>query len=200
MPGQTSQLYGQNIVNFLKLATPEKDGQLQLNMDDEVQRGVTVTLGGENMWPPPEVKVSVASKKEEPEEPEEEKRLITDTSRDARTIRGMLWKALLGVIAVALVVAAPEEMTQHFFVFVLACVIGFYVITNVTHTLHTPLMSETNAISGIIIVGALLQIVNFDNPVVVALAFIAMTIASINIFGGFLVTNRMLKMFQRSSE
>ena len=69
-----------------------------------------------------------------------------------------------------------------------------------THSLHTPLMSETNAISGIIIVGALLQIVNFDNPVVVVLAFIAMTIASINIFGGFLVTDRMLKMFERSSE
>ena len=82
----------------------------------------------------------------------------------------------------------------------LACVVGFYVITNVTHSLHTPLMSETNAISGIIIVGALLQIVNFDNPVVVVLAFIAMTIASINIFGGFLVTDRMLKMFERSSE
>jgi len=200
MPGQTSQLYGQNIVNFLKLATPEKDGQLQLNMDDEVQRGVTVTLGGENMWPPPEVKVSVAPKKEEPEEPEEEKRLITDTSRDARTIRGMLWKALLGVVAVALVVAAPEEMTQHFFVFVLACVIGFYVITNVTHTLHTPLMSVTNAISGIIIVGALLQVAATGNIAVLVMATIAIAIASINIFGGFLVTHRMLKMFERSSK
>jgi len=169
-------------------------------MDDEVQRGVTVTLGGENMWPPPEVKVSVAPKKEEPEEPEEEKRLITDTSRDARTIRGMLWKALLGVVAVALVVAAPEEMTQHFFVFVLACVIGFYVITNVTHTLHTPLMSVTNAISGIIIVGALLQVAATGNIAVLVMATIAIAIASINIFGGFLVTHRMLKMFERSSK
>ena len=107
---------------------------------------------------------------------------------------------LVGILAVALIVGAPTEMANHFIVFMLACVVGFYVITNVTHSLHTPLMSETNAISGIIIVGALLQIVNFDNPVVVVLAFIAMTIASINIFGGFLVTDRMLKMFERSSE
>ena len=110
------------------------------------------------------------------------------------------WKALLGVLIVPLIMCAPVEMASHFVVFMLSCVVGFYVITNVTHSLHTPLMSETNAISGIIIAGALLQIVNFDNPVVVALAFVAMTIASINIFGGFLVTDRMLKMFERSSE
>jgi NAD(P) transhydrogenase subunit alpha len=90
-------------------------------------------------------------------------------------------------------------MAQHFFVFVLACVIGFYVITGVSHTLHTPLMSVTNAISGIIIVGALL-LVGSDNLIVVVLSVIAMAIAAINVFGGFLVTNRMLKMFERSSE
>ena len=84
-------------------------------------------------------------------------------------------------------------------VFVLACVVGFYVITGVSHTLHTPLMSETNAISGIIIVGALLQISSGDLLVTV-LAFIAVALASINIFGGFFVTHRMLDMFQRSSE
>ena len=99
----------------------------------------------------------------------------------------------------ALVLAAPEELAGHFFVFELACVVGFYVITNVTHTLHTPLMSVTNAISGIIIVGALLQI-GSSNPVIAAIAFVAAVLASINIFGGFLVTHRMLGMFQRSSE
>ena len=203
LPAYASQLYGQNIVNFLKLATPGKDGQLQLNMEDEVQRGVTVSLGSENMWPPPAVKVSAAPKKEEKPADSAEKPssdIITGTSKDESVLRRMWWKAVLGVIAIALVVAAPEEMTQHFFVFVLACVIGFYVITDVSHTLHTPLMSVTNAISGIIIVGALLQVAATGDVLVLALATIAIAIAAINIFGGFLVTHRMLKMFERSSE
>ena len=103
------------------------------------------------------------------------------------------------MLQVLLIAAAPAHMSSHFMVFVLACVVGFYVITGVSHTLHTPLMSETNAISGIIIVGALLQISSGDLLVTV-LAFIAVALASINIFGGFLVTRRMLKMFERSSE
>ncbi len=202
LPRYASQLYGQNIVNFLKLATPGKDGQLKLNMDDEVQRGVTVTLDGEGMWPPPAVKVSAAPKKEAPaaDEAKSQQDLISGTGKTERMMRGMWWKATLGVIALALIVAAPESMTGHFFVFVLSCVIGFYVITNVTHTLHTPLMSVTNAISGIIIVGAVLQIAATDNVVVIVMSFIAIAIAAINIFGGFLVTHRMLKMFERSSE
>lgn len=201
MPRQSSQLYGQNIANLFKLATPEKDGVLVLNQEDPIIRGITVALDGQVTWPPPAVSVSAAPKKEEkPAEPKSEPSLIEDPGRDARTLRGLLWKALLGVIAVALVVAAPAEMTQHFFVFVLACVIGFYVITNVTHTLHTPLMSVTNAISGIIIVGALLQVAATGDIVVLVMAVIAIAIAAINIFGGFLVTHRMLKMFERSSE
>ena len=111
----------------------------------------------------------------------------------------MWWKALLGVLGAALIVASPPSVAGHYIVFMLACIVGFYVITNVTHSLHTPLMSETNAISGIIIVGAVLQI-GFDNPIVTALAFVAMAIAAINIFGGFTVTRRMLKMFERSSD
>ena len=208
LPGQASQLFGQNIVNFLKLTTPGKDGEMVLDMTDEVQRGVTVTLGGENMWPPPAVKVSAAPKKEEQKEPEkpaetveEEKYSLTEaTDKDSRTVRGLIWKAFVGVAAVGLIVAAPESMTGHFFVFVLACIIGFYVITGVSHTLHTPLMSVTNAISGIIIVGALLQVAESSDIVVLVMATIAIAIASINIFGGFLVTHRMLKMFERSSE
>ena len=199
LPGQASQLYGQNIVNFLKLTTPGKDGAFALDLEDEVQRGVTVTLDGEGMWPPPEVKVSVAPKEEAPaEDPMAGKHLETD--KDSHAVRGLWWKAILGVIAVALIVAAPEQMAGHFFVFVLACVIGFYVITGVSHTLHTPLMSVTNAISGIIIVGALVQAASSDNIAVLVMAAIAIAIASINIFGGFLVTHRMLKMFERSSK
>jgi len=195
MPGQASQLFGQNIVNFLKLATPGKDGVLKLDMDDEVQRGVAVTLDGDIMWPPPPVKVSAA-----PAAATETEAAEPEPKPEKSAFQKHWWKVLVGILAVVLIVGAPTEMANHFIVFMLACVVGFYVITNVTHSLHTPLMSETNAISGIIIVGALLQIVNFDNPVVVVLAFIAMTIASINIFGGFLVTDRMLKMFERSSE
>lgn len=198
LPGQASQLYGQNIANFLKLATPAKDGELALNMEDEVQRGVTVTLDGEGMWPPPPVKVSAAPKKEE--KPAEAAKAAEEEEPDTGGRWGLMWwKALLGVLAAALIVASPPSVAGHYIVFMLACIVGFYVITNVTHSLHTPLMSETNAISGIIIVGAILQI-GFDNPIVTALSFIAMAIAAINIFGGFTVTRRMLKMFERSSD
>lgn len=197
LPGQASQLYGQNIVNFLKLATPGKDGELALDLDDEVQRGITVTLNGDGMWPPPEVKVSAApaSAPAEASAPVEE-----GDDEDAHKLRGLWWKAVLGVLAVALIVGAPASMTGHFFVFALACVIGFYVITGVSHTLHTPLMSVTNAISGIIIVGALVQVAASHDLPVLVMATIAIAIAAINIFGGFLVTHRMLKMFERSSE
>lgn len=196
LPNQASQLYGQNIVNFLGLVTPAKDGQPVLDMDDEVVRGVTVTLEGSIMWPPPPVKVSVAAPASQPEATAQQQ----EEAQEAKPAwKRWWWKIALGILAIALVLCAPEEMAGHFFVFELACVVGFYVITNVTHTLHTPLMSVTNAISGIIIVGALLQIGTAD-PVVTVLAFLAATVASINIFGGFLVTHRMLGMFQRSSE
>ncbi|WP_350454745.1 Re/Si-specific NAD(P)(+) transhydrogenase subunit alpha [Slackia heliotrinireducens] len=194
LPGQASQLFGQNIVNLFKLATKEKNGIPTWDMDDEVIRGMTVALEGQIMWPPPPVNVSVApaATAQAPAEPEPEP--------EKSALQKHWWKALLAAIGVALTLGAPPEMAGHFTVFMLAVVVGFYVITNVTHSLHTPLMSETNAISGIIIVGALLQIVHFDNPLVVVLAVIAMAIASINIFGGFLVTHRMLKMFEKSSE
>ena len=204
MPSQASQLFGQNIVNLLKLATPDKDGVLALDMSDEVQRGMCVALGGEVMWPPPPVSVSAAlpasSSKPKPK-PEAASAVAPDGQADAdkTALARHWWKALLGALVAALVLCAPVEMASHFVVFMLSCVVGFYVITNVTHSLHTPLMSETNAISGIIIVGALLQLADADNPVTIVLAFVAMTVASINIFGGFLVTGRMLEMFERSS-
>lgn len=195
LPGQASQLYGQNLVNFFKLTTPEKDGNLVLDEDDEVIRGVTVTLDGALMWPPPPVKVSAAPA----QKPQEQLAAEGASAEEEKKGSGLWWKILLAIIGIALIVAAPTEMQGHFIVFELAVVVGFYVITGVSHTLHTPLMSVTNAISGIIIVGAILQIGSTD-PVIQVLAFIAMVIASINIFGGFLVTRRMLKMFERSSE
>lgn len=199
LPTQASQLFGSNVVNFFKLVTPGKDGMIVLNEDDEVIRAMTVTIDGKIMWPPPPISVSAEPAKSPSNAVEVAK---DDKAKDAETDSksgGLWWKILLGIVGIALILAAPAEMQQHFVVFELAVVVGFYVITNVTHTLHTPLMSVTNAISGIIIVGALLQVGNGD-PVISALAFIAIVIASINIFGGFLVTNRMLKMFQRSSD
>ena len=196
LPGQASQLFGQNIVNFLKMETPGKDGVLQLDEDDVVVRGVTVTLDGQGMWPPPEVKVSAAPKEPAPQE--------TQASEpEAPAKRSWLakhwWKVVAAIAAVVLVMVAPASVASHFIVFLLAVVVGFYVITNVTHTLHTPLMSETNAISGIIIVGAIL-LIGSDNLAVQTISFAAMAIAAINIFGGFKVTHRMLEMFKRSSE
>ncbi len=202
LPGQASQLYGQNIVNFLKLTTPQKDGSIVLDETDEVVRGITVALDGEIMWPPPPVSVSAApAPKAESEKPSaaEAEAAPADEEKAPSPMKGLWWKALLAILGVAIIAAAPSEMTGHFFVFELAVVVGFYVITNVTHALHTPLMSVTNAISGIIIVGSLL-LMGADNPVVVALSFVAAVLASINIFGGFLVTRRMLDMFKGSSE
>ena len=154
-----------------------------------------VTLDDQVMFPPPPVKVSAspapapapAKAQPEPAEPAKEKSWIAKH----------WWKLAAGALFIWLIASAPPGSTTHFMVFALAVVIGFYVITAVTHALHTPLMSVTNAISGIIVVGALLQ-VGSSNVAVQILAFIATAVASINIFGGFLITERMLKMFHRS--
>ena len=191
LPAQASQLYGTNLVNLMKLMTPEKDGRLVVDWDDVIIRSMTVARDGEKTWPPPPVQVSAAPAAPVPPVvvAKEEKQAASPRRKYAITAIGAL--ALLLVTA-----AAPEQLIGNITVFVLAIVIGYYVIGNVHHALHTPLMSVTNAISGIIIVGALLQIGTGDT-VVTVLAFIAILVASINIFGGFAVTRRMLGMFQR---
>ena len=194
LPAQASQLYGTNLVNLTKLVTPEKNGVWALDMEDVVQRGVTVTSGGELMWPPPPVQVSAApapAAAAAPAEAPEEKKKMSSGAKMGLIGLGM---ALLLV----LIAIAPGDMPQHITVFVLAIVIGYYVIGNVHHALHTPLMSVTNAISGVIVVGALLQ-VGIDNSVGLALAAIAILVASINVFGGFAVTRRMLGMFSKGA-
>jgi NAD(P) transhydrogenase subunit alpha len=190
LPTQASQLYGTNLVNLMKLLTPEKDGQLVLDLDDVVQRGITVVRNGEKMWPPPPVQVSAAPAATVAERPaKQEKRPLSAARKFA--IVG------IGVVALFLVNAfAPAPLPEHFTVLVLAIVIGYYVIGKVHHALHTPLMSITNAISGIIVVGALLQIGQHDT-VIRVLSFVAILLASINIFGGFAVTRRMLGMFSK---
>lgn len=191
MPGQASQLYGTNIYNLLAEITPENDGEMVIDMDDEMIRGLTVVNKGEISWPPPPIKVSsapVAKPAAMPSAPIPEKPKSP-------------WSTLGGIAAAALILlgvgsVAPLDFMSHFTVFVLACFIGWQVVWNVTPALHTPLMSVTNAISGIIVIGALLQL-DAPSSLAIWLAAIAIFIASINIAGGFLVTQRMLKMFQK---
>jgi NAD(P) transhydrogenase subunit alpha len=191
LPAQASQLYGTNLVNLLKLLTPAKDGQLTLDFEDVVQRCVTVVRDGEKTWPPPPVAVSavIATAPPPPRAAVPEK--VPMRPGKMYTLVG-IGIALLFVLTAF----APSQLTGHLSVFVLAVVIGYYVIGKVHHALHTPLMSVTNAISGIIVVGALLQI-GQGSLVVTLLAFGAVLLATINIFGGFAVTRRMLGMFSK---
>ena len=193
LAAQSSQLYGTNLCNLLTELCPEKNGEIVINMDDEVIRGTTVINNGEITWPPPAPKLSAAPPKRPtaaaPPAPVEE------------TKRGSSWGSLAVLVVGGLALwgvgsVAPPKFMSHFTVFVLACFVGYQVIWNVTPALHTPLMSVTNAISGIIVLGAVLQ-VSTDSFLITLLAGIAILIASINIAGGFLVTQRMLRMFQR---
>ncbi|MEV3903639.1 Re/Si-specific NAD(P)(+) transhydrogenase subunit alpha [Mycobacterium sp. NPDC050551] len=193
LPATASQLYGTNLVNLLKLLTPEKDGQLTLDFDDVVQRSVTVVRDGEVTWPPPPVQVSAAPAAAAKTAPVEAPKAKEPMSTGRRL--GIAFAA--AAVLFALIAFSPAALQVHLTVFALAIVIGYYVIGNVHHALHTPLMSVTNAISGIIVVGALLQIGHGD-VAVTALATAAILLASINVFGGFAVTRRMLAMFSRS--
>ncbi|WP_288478046.1 Re/Si-specific NAD(P)(+) transhydrogenase subunit alpha [uncultured Pantoea sp.] len=191
LPTQSSQLYGTNLVNLLKLLCKEKSGEIAIDFDDVVVRGVTVVRAGEITWPAPPIQVSAAPQAKaaavKPAAPVE--------TRPASPWRNYLLMALAIVLFGWMASVAPAEFLSHFTVFALACVVGYYVVWNVSHALHTPLMSVTNAISGIIVIGAVLQMGH--GGWVTFIAFIAVLIASINIFGGFTVTQRMLKMFRK---
>ncbi|BDZ41005.1 NAD(P) transhydrogenase subunit alpha [Paraoerskovia sediminicola] len=203
MPQHTSQLFGTNIVHLLELLTPGKDGALVLDLEDPVQRGMTVTHEGDVLWPPPPVQVSAAPPPAPPAppQPEVDPAVRAAEEADAARLRGrrrLVGFALAAVLVTLGISFAPAVFLSHFTVFVLAVIVGYYVISNVSHSLHTPLMAQTNAISGIILVGALLQIGN-DNLLVTTLAFVAATVAAINIFGGFAVAYRMLAMFRKDA-
>ena len=190
LPAQASQLYGTNVVNLLKLLTPGKDGEVVLDFDDVVIRGMTVVREGETTWPPPKISVSAA--------PPQQKQETPKPQQEQKPRRGRHLVVAAAALALFLLVGfSPNELIGHLTVFALSVVIGFYVIGNVHHALHTPLMSVTNAISGIVVVGALLQI-GHHSVVVTVLAAAAVLLASINVFGGFAVTRRMLSMFSRS--
>ena len=200
MATQSSTLYATNIRHMMTDLTPEKDGKVNHNLDDDVIRGATVAYQGEITFPPPPPKVQAiaAQKKEKPKElTPEEKRAKEVAAFKAQTKSQVTLLAIGGALMLLVGLVAPASFLQHFIVFVLSVFIGFQVIWNVSHSLHTPLMAVTNAISSIIILGALMQI-GAGNWLVVILAAISVFFAGINIFGGFLVTRRMLAMFQKS--
>jgi NAD(P) transhydrogenase subunit alpha len=192
LPAQASQLYGTNLLNLLKLMTPGKDGRLVIDFEDVVQRSITVVRDGVLTWPPPPVQVSAAA-------PVAAAKPVRSAAHEDKPVRYGLRYTLVALLCLALfglTAFSPNQLTTNFSVFVLAVVIGYYVIGAVHHALHTPLMSITNAISGIIIVGALLQL-GQGNLLVTILSFLATLSVAINIFGGFAVTRRMLGMFQK---
>jgi len=201
MSTQSSTLYATNVRHMMTDLTPEKDGTVVHNMDDDVIRGATVTHEGAVTFPPPPPKVAAIAaqpKKEKPKElTAEEKRAREVAEFKAQTRNQVILLAIAGAAVLAVGLVAPASFMQHFIVFVLAVFVGFQVIWNVSHSLHTPLMAITNAISSIIIVGALLQI-GSGSFLVILLAALSVFMAGINIFGGFLVTRRMLAMFQKS--
>ena len=191
LPTQSSQLYATNLKHLLTELTPEKDGLVNVNMEDEVIRGATVIKEGELTWPPPAPKLSAAPKKA----PEAGKPVVKKEEKTSPW--GFLVPFAIGAVAlIGLGAVAPPSFMSHFTVFVLACFVGYMVIWNVSPSLHTPLMSVTNAISSIIIIGALLQI-SSDSILIRLLAGTAILITSVNIFGGFAVTQRMLEMFRK---
>jgi NAD(P) transhydrogenase subunit alpha len=194
LPGQSSQLYGTNLVNALKLMTPEKDGQLVLDFEDEIVRSMTVCRDGETTFPPPPIEVSAAP-------------AATTTAAAPAAVaekkaprpwwHSFIVVSLLALALIPLLTMAPASFVELVAIFVIAVVVGYYVVWNVTAALHTPLMSITNAISGIIVVGGITQLPS-DNMTIKVIAAIAVLIASINVFGGFLVTRRMLVMFRKA--
>ncbi|NYD57204.1 NAD(P) transhydrogenase subunit alpha [Nocardioides marinisabuli] len=193
LPGQASQLYGTNLVNLLKLMTPAKDGQLVLDLDDAVQRSITVVRDGELMWPAPPVQVSAVR----PATGAAAEPVTPHAKRRRSSTRRFTTVGIGTAVFLPLAALSPPALLGHLTVFVLAIVIGYYVIGHVHHALHTPLMSVTNAISGIVAVAAMVQI-GHGSAGITALAATAILLASINIFGGFAVTHRMLAMFSRS--
>lgn len=195
LAAQSSQLYATNLRHLLTELCPEKDGSIDLNLDDEVIRGTTVTHAGSVIWPPP--------RKEAPPAPPPQPAAAaqpTPAQPESSSTPGWLAPTITFCVAALLLLLvgafAPASFVSHFTVFVLACFVGYMVVWNVTPALHTPLMSVTNAISSIVIIGALLQISGNDQRVV-WLAVITVLITSINIFGGFAVTRRMLAMFRK---
>jgi NAD(P) transhydrogenase subunit alpha len=194
LPAQASQLYGNNLCHLLD--DMGQAASFKINMEDDVVKRAMVVYDGKINWPPEPLPVST-KKPQIQKEPVENTREKEEESKRRKSLRVSLSLIVIAALLYLLAMVAPPEFMGHFTVFVLAVFVGWQVIWNVSHSLHTPLMAVTNAISGIIIIGGLLQTSNQLNAPVTILAFIAILVASINIVGGFLVTHRMLKMFRK---
>jgi NAD(P) transhydrogenase subunit alpha len=191
LAAQASQLYATNLRHLLTELCPEKDGNIVVDMEDEVIRGATVCKDGKTTWPPPAPTLSVAPKAAEPAP------APAVVTAKKRSVVGPIISVVVAALALlGMGAVAPPEFMAHFTVFVLACFVGYMVIWNVTPALHTPLMSVTNAISSIIVIGALLQISSGDQ-VIMWVAAVTVGVTAINIAGGFAVTRRMLEMFRK---
>jgi len=196
LPTQASQLYSTNLRHLLTDMCPEKNGEIVINMDDEAVRGATVINKGEITWPPPAAKLSAAPAAKPEEKVSEPVEEVVKASIIPEPVKQFVPLVIAALAFYGLGSVAPTSFMSHFTVFVLACFVGYMVIWNVSASLHTPLMSVTNAISSIIVIGALIQI-SASSPIIKILAGIGILITSINITGGFAVTQRMLRMFQK---
>ena len=199
MAAQSSALYATNIRHMIDDLTPKKDGKIDINMKDDVIRGSTVTHNNQITFPPPPPKVQAIAKQAPKtiEKTAEEIKAEEINAFKKNTLQQTILLCIGGLFMFVIGNYAPSEFMQHMIVFALACFVGFQVIWNVSHALHTPLMAVTNAISGIIIIGAVLQMTS-ESWIAIFLAAISVLISTINIVGGFLVTRRMLAMFQKS--
>ena len=204
---QSSTLYSNNLLRLTEELCKTKDGIIDVNMEDDAIRGLTVVKDGEITWPPPPPKLPTAP-------PQQAKPAAVPAKKAAHghggggepaSVKSLAIMFGVGAVLFGLVGAfAPASFLSHFIVFVLACFVGYMVIWNVTPSLHTPLMSVTNAISSIIAVGALIQIAppgagtgGRPDTLILALAVLALALTAINMFGGFAVTRRMLAMFRK---
>jgi len=200
LAAQSSQLYATNIYNLLEEMCPQKNGDFEVDFDNVVVRGATVVNAGEISWPPPVIEVSARKPSYSGQTIEEPEPVVKahpkKPSAVAKVARSAWMPVVIGGLALfGLGLVAPPSFMAHFEVFVLSCFIGYMVIWNVSPSLHTPLMSVTNAISSIIVLGALTQI-SSDDPTIMILSIAAIFITSVNIIGGFSVTQRMLQMFK----
>ncbi len=196
LSAQSSQSYASNIHHLLTELCPEQQGEIVLNMEDKVIRAITVVKAGLVTWAPPKAPLTSTKESNKNKGQPVEIELIADKGKStvSKAKQDIILALVISVLLLGLGAVAPSSFMTHFSIFVLACFVGYMVIWNVSHSLHTPLMSITNAVSSIVILGALLQISSSNNTIL-WLSAIAILIASINIVGGFAVTRRMLKMF-----
>ncbi|QJC33903.1 Re/Si-specific NAD(P)(+) transhydrogenase subunit alpha [Enterobacteriaceae endosymbiont of Donacia provostii] len=192
---QASQLYSTNIINLINLLSKNHFGSININLKDEIIRNMTVTYNNKVIWPAPKVQSSKIKNKMKKINDFKNKKNVSKKKHSKCFLKNKYFLYIIGLFSTYYMTESlPYEVIPHFIIFLLSCIIGYYVVWNVSHTLHTPLMSVTNAISGIIIIGSILQL-NYNYSITILLAFLGTLLSSINIFGGLTITQRMLKMF-----